>query len=143
MDWTENAAAAKAKEHLLALKHLDECRELVKQSYELEVVAERLRISPESTKASASGRVRDLYTFKLADNGPWLFPKWQFYELGRIPNLRSLLSAVGESVNPLVFSRFMLMKSTDLENDEECYSPLDWLIRGFEPEPVLMLIRDL
>jgi hypothetical protein len=53
-----------------------------------------------------------------------------------------LLSAVGESVNPLVFSRFMLMKSTDLENDEDCYSPRDWLIRGFEPEPVFMLIRD-
>ncbi|WP_288944871.1 hypothetical protein [uncultured Marinobacter sp.] len=137
------SAATEAEEHLMALKHLNECRELVKQSYKLEVVAERLRISPEATKACASGRTRDLYAFKLADNGQWLFPKWQFYELGRIPNLHSLLSAVGERVNPLVLSRFMLMKSIDLENDEECYSPRDWLIRGFEPEPVLRLVRDL
>jgi len=138
-----NTAATKAEEHLMALKHLNECRELVKQSYKLEVVAKRLRISPEATKACASGRARDLYAFKLADNGQWLFPKWQFYESGRIPNLYSLLSAVEEPVSPLVFSRFMLMKSIDLENDEECYSPRDWLIRGFEPEPVLMLVRDL
>lgn len=139
----ENVAATRAKVHRMALDMLHECRVLVEQSYELEAVAELLRISPEATKAYASGEARDLYSLQLADNGPWLFPQWQFYELARIPNLRSLLSAVGGSVSPLVFSRFMLMKSIDLENHEECYSPRDWLIRGFEPGPVLMLVRDL
>jgi len=139
----ENSAATRAKVSRMARDLLHECRALVQQSYELEVAAELLRISPEATKAYASGEARDLYAFQLTDNGPWLFPQWQFYELGCIPNLPSLLSAVGESVNPFIFSRFMLMRSIDLENDEECYSPREWLIRGFEPGPVLMLVRDL
>jgi hypothetical protein len=139
----ENTAATRAKGHLMALGLLQECRALVEQSYELEVVAELLRISPEATKACTRGDVRDLYTFQLTDNGSLLFPQWQFYESGRIPNLSHLLSAAGESVHPLVFSRFMRMKSIDLEDHEVRFSPRDWMIRGFEPELVFMLVRDL
>ncbi len=106
-------------------------------------VAKLLQITPEAAINCASGEAPDLYAFRLSDDGPWLFPHWQFYELGRIPGLGHLLSAAGESVNPLVISRFMLMKSTDLENADEVFSPRDWLIREFEPDPVLMLARDL
>ena len=139
----EDAAAMRAEGRLMALNHLNECRALVEKSYELGVVAEFLGISPETTKACVSGEARDLYAFQITYDGPWLFPQWQFYESDRIPNLHHLLLEVGESANPLVFSRFMLMESVDLEADEVPLSPRDWLIRGFEPEPVLMLVRDL
>jgi hypothetical protein len=130
-------------EHLMALDLAHECRAMVEQCYDPADVAKLLQISPEATINCASEEASDRYAFRLSDDGPWLFPHWQFYELGPIPGLGHLLSAAGESVNPLVISWFMLMKSTDLENDDELFSPRDWLIRGFEPDLVLMLARDL
>ncbi|MDV2080375.1 hypothetical protein [Marinobacter xestospongiae] len=131
-----------AKQRMMALDLMNECKALVDQSYGLYEVAKRLQLSSEAVRACVSGEAPDLYAFQLDSDGPWLFPRWQFYELGRIPGLGHLLSAAGESVNPLVVSRFMWMQSIDLENDNEIFSPREWLIKGFELESVLMLVRD-
>ena len=138
----ESASHVSDGEHLMALDLAHECRALVEQCYDLVAVAKLLQISPEAAMNCISGEAPDLYAFRLSEDAPWLFPNWQFFESGRIPSLAGLLAAVEKPINPLFFSRLILMKSVDLQNGEECFSPRDWLIGGFDPTPVLMLAKD-
>lgn len=139
----ESQTEIRAIEYRMALTLLRDCREMVNQCYRLEAVAGLLQISQAAVRDRATNTPRDLYAFQLSDDGQWLFPHWQFTSSGPIPGLDRVLAVARVSLNPLVVSRIMLMKSVDLENDSERFSPRDWLLQGFDPDPVIMLFRDL
>lgn len=130
------------KRHL-ALNLIEECRALVERSYDLTSVAERFQSSPEEVRSLAGGDAPTLYAFYLAGDETLHFPRWQFAGSVTIPGLGAVLEAVGTGVRPIAFSRFMLMESKDLENEETYYSPREWLARGFDPQPVLAMARSL
>lgn len=118
----------RAAEHEMALLTLDECRALLEQCHELEFVAKQLQISPESALALAKSEYPRLLAFRLGDDGPWLFPCWQFCASGSIPSLDRVLSEAPQPPNPLILSNLMLYTSIDLEVGDETMSPHDWLI---------------
>jgi len=139
----EEPSSGRISKRRMALSLIDECRALVEQCYDSATVASLLQTSAEEVRWLAGGETPTLYAFCLAGNETLHFPQWQFAGSGTIPGLRTVLAAVGTSVNPIAFSRLMLMKSTDLENGEECCSPRKWLAGGLDPLPVLIIARNL
>jgi len=79
------------------------------------------------------------------DYGDLLFPKWQFEDDRLIPHLGDLLQAFSSETHPLSIYRFMTMANQDLESPDFgiLYTPRDWLLKGFDPAPVMLMALDI
>jgi len=121
-----------------------ECRELIKTSLDQESVASLLHISAEIFSLMTTRRPPELHVFRLKGSQP-LCPAWQFSSSETIPHLKKLLSQASTNAHVLSLSRFMLEKSLDLEifDSGQHISPREWLIAGYNPEPVMVMISDL
>jgi hypothetical protein len=123
---------------------VNECWELIKTSLDQESVASLLHVSTEMLSLMTIRPPRELHSFRLKNSQP-LYPAWQFSVSETIPHLRSLLSQVSPDAHVLSLSRFMLETSPDLENSDsgQRISPRDWLVAGYDPEPVVLMASDL
>ena len=73
-------------------------------------------------------------------NRPLRFPAWQFTEEGDVvPDLRRVVSAFPRFFHPLSVERFMTAPHEALEG----LSPVRWLTRGGDSEPVIGLVEEL
>ncbi len=120
---------------------LRECRTLLKESYDLNEAASLLRISVAETESKAHRIPPELHSFEIEPD-LLRFPRWQFTDSGTIPYLTELLNAVG-AVNTFIFNWFMLTPNTELEIEDECLCPRDWLVRGLYPDLVLSAAKAL
>ena len=128
-----------------AIKELvNECRELINTSLNQESVASLLHISAEILSLMTTQRPPALHSFRLK-NSQTLYPAWQFSTSETIPQLRKILSQAPADAHVLSMSRFMMEKNRDLEISDsgQQISPRDWLIAGYDPEPVMVILFDL
>ncbi len=125
-------------------KFIDECRQILETSLDQKAVASLLKISPDTVSVMTARRPPELYSFRLKDSQP-LYPEWQFCDSETIPHLGELLLQVSPSAHVLSLSRFILMSNRDLEHPDtgQFLSPRDWLVAGYEPDPVLLLASEI
>lgn len=138
-----NNSRRSVNKQTLALNLARECRALVEQCFGQTTVANLLQILPGEVLSLAIESPPSLYAFSLTEDDALLSPQWQFTKSGTIPCLQTVLMAVGNCINPIALSRFMLAKNADLERGGEYYCPRDWLAGGFDWSPVVNIARNL
>lgn len=130
---------AVAQARLLEL--VSESRKLVSEAYDTKAVSKLLGMSESDVERDMHRVPPRFHSIQLKENR-LVVPGWQFTESGPIPHLESVLSFV-TSLSPLTLSRFMLTPHQDLEHEDQRISPREWLVRGYEPGPVLDLVKFL
>jgi hypothetical protein len=128
-----------------AVKELaNECRGLINASLNQKSVTSLLHISAEILSLMTTQRPPELHSFRLK-HSQLLYPAWQFSASETIPHLRKLLSQAPADAHVLSMSRFMMEKNMDLaiSDSGQHISPRDWLIAGYDPEPVMVILSDL
>jgi len=116
------------------------CRALLQNAQDTATVASRLHLSEEVVVNQAHHVPPQLSAIVLPAIS-LTFPAWQFTETGTIPHLRDLLAVVRTEMPTLVLTRTMIIPHVDLDAGNGGLSPRDWLISGFNPEPVLEAVR--
>lgn len=94
------------------------------------------------TEASVrrSRRSGDLYALNPGDPTGLRFPRWQFTSTGRVlPSLRHILPTFPRYTHPLAIARFM----TQIHEDLDGTSPVEWLVNGGAVDPPVSLVEDL
>lgn len=125
----------------LLLELVTESRRLISDAYDTKAVANLMGESESDVERDVHRVPPRFHGIQLKTNR-LVLPGWQFTESGPIPHLESMLSFV-TSLNPLTLSRFMLTPHQDLEHEDQRISPREWLVRGYEPGPVLDLVKFL
>jgi len=103
-----------------------------------------LGISRETLRERIHSQQLQLYK-TVSQTGSWIFPRWQFSKGDLIPHLETLLGALSLEAHPVTVCRFMITENQDLEGDTtDCrYTPSAWLVRGYDPAPVIVQAKDL
>ncbi len=125
-------------------KFIDECRKILETSLDQKAVASLFKITPDTVSVMTARQPPELHSFSLKDSQP-LYPVWQFCASETIPHLGKFLSHVSPSAHVLSLFRFMLMSNTDLEHPDsgQLLSPRDWLVAGYDPEPVMLMAPEV
>jgi len=79
---------------------------------------------------------RTLYGVKL--NGAWRLPTFQFHGDRLIPGLERVLPVLDPSLNPVAVYQWFASPDVDLAIDGAPTSPRDWLLRGEDPDAVVL-----
>ena len=103
-----------------------------------------LGLSREKLRENIQSRQLKLHTI-AHPTGDWVFPLWQFSKDGLIPHLDELIGALSPEVHPVTVCQFMTTENRDLETDTSdcCFSPREWLVRGYDLAPVIVQAKDL
>lgn len=121
---------------------IEECRAFVTEAYDIAAVASWLGLSQEEVANKARAVPPSLAVFEVFP-GALKFPRWQFREAGLIPHLSNLLAATPPQVSAFVLARFMVTPHVDLDIGTGRLSPRAWLVRRFDPEPVLDAVKTM
>lgn len=118
---------------------VEECKTITDHALNSESVAKLLEISVADVERDAQRSPPYLHGFEL-EPGVWRFPAWQFTDVGKIPNLSSILEIVAQW-KPVLLDRFMRLPHCDLEIDGKSVCPREWLIAKHEPDLIFQLAR--
>lgn len=137
----DNGSIDQAVAEALLLELVTESRRLISDAYDTKAVANLMGVSESDVEGNVHRVPPRFYGIQLKTNR-LVLPGWQFTESGTIPHLQSVLNCMAP-LSPLAFSRFMLTPHQDLEHQDRRISPREWLVRGYEPKPVLDLAQFL
>lgn len=103
-----------------------------------------LGLSRETLRERIHSQQLQLYK-TVGPTGNWAFPQWQFSKGGLIPHLEMLVRALSFDAHPVTVCRFMTSENPDLGGDtSDCrHTPSAWLVRGYDPAPVIVQAQDL
>lgn len=103
-----------------------------------------LGLSRERLRENIQSRQLKLHKI-IGPTGDRVFPLWQFSKDGLIPHLDELMGALSPGVHPVTVCQFMTTENRDLEMDTSdcCFSPREWLVSGYNPDPVVVQVKDL
>lgn len=117
-------------------------RSLVKQSLTVEQAARRLRLS--------SGRIRQLllaghlYGFKR--DGDWRIPSFQFQANELVPGIGKVMAKLPRDLSLVAIYNWFTTSNPDLRTEteeDEGFTPLEWLRSGHAPEAAASLAAGL
>lgn len=137
----DNGSLDQASAQAVLLELVTESRRLISDAYDTKAVANLMGV-PESDVERDVHRVPPRFNGIQLKTNRLVLPGWQFTKSGPIPHLQSVLNCMAP-LSPLALNRFMLTPHQDLEHQDRRISPREWLVRGYEPKPVLDLVKFL
>ena len=117
-------------------------RSLLRSSLSVAETARRLDLT--------DGRIRQLlldgrlYGFKR--DGGWRIPSFQFQDAKVVPGIGEINVKIRRNLSPLAVYNWFTTPNPDLRTaaeEEEGFTPLEWLCAGHEPEQAASLAADL
>lgn len=109
-------------------------RATLEQTFSAQAVAVRLGLTP----AAVQSLVDQGKLYRFTYDGSQEFPSWQFTDEGLLPDLATVLTALGEA-HPETVAGFMTLSSDELDG----LSPVQWLAAGRAATNVVLLAESL
>ena len=82
--------------------------------------------------------------FAVRMGGRWRIPRFQFRGGKLVPNIGVVNAAAPPTLDPVSLERWYRTPDPDLPGpDGEAVSPLDWLLAGRDPAPLIAIVREL
>lgn len=101
-----------------------------------------LRISPTSLRRLS----RRGYLHAVECGSAWRYPSWQFAGRPRfavVPGINAVVPAIPRHWSPLAINSFMTAPRRELAAGETINSPVEWLMRGNDPQRVVDVLKML
>lgn len=121
--------------HAVHLAHLAKLRA---DSLSVEEAAKLLGVNPSRIRQRLGGKPRTLLGMKVGRS--WRVFRYQFHGGQLVPNLEKVIAAMPDS-DPTGDHNWLTLPDPDLEVGDRTVSPIDWLLLGRDPAPVIEVAR--
>ena len=118
--------------HAAYLAHLAQLRA---DSLSVEEAAKLLGVNPSRIRQRLGGKPRTLLGMKVGR--AWRVFRYQLDGDRLVLNLEKVIAAMPPRQDPVGDHNWLTLPDVDLEVDDRAVSPIEWLRRGREPEPVV------
>ena len=119
--------------------HLAHMARLRADSLSVEEAAKLLGVNPSRIRQRLGGKPRTLLGMKVGRS--WRVFRYQFDGDQLVPNLEKVIAAMPPRQDPVGDHNWLTLPESDLEVDDRPVSPITWLRRGHDPEPVIEVAR--
>jgi hypothetical protein len=122
--------------HAVYLAHLAKLRA---DSLSAEEAAKLLGVNPSRIRQRLGGKPRTLLGMKVGRS--WRVFRYQLDGHGLVLNLEKVIAAMPPRQDPVGDHNWLTLPDPDLEVGDRAVSPIEWLRRGHDPEPVIAVAR--
>jgi hypothetical protein len=119
--------------------YLAQLAQLRADSLSVEEAAKLLGVNPSRIRQRLGGKPRTLLGMKVGRS--WRVFRYQLDGQGLALNLEKVIAAMPPRQDPVGDHNWLTLPDPDLEVGDRAVSPIEWLRRGHDPEPVIEVAR--